>query len=80
MQSQPLADITYDSASGFLTDDFLLYAAECRRMASLSCSSQSDATKLAVTVPTWIDLASRIASYGRLRAIHPGSSSQPAYS
>jgi hypothetical protein len=49
-------------------------------MASLSCSSQSDATKLAVTVPTWIDLASRIASYGRLRAIHPGSSSQPAYS
>ena len=63
----------------FLTEDFLLYASECKRMAALARPPESHARKMAVTRPKAADLVSRIATrFGPPQRSYSGN--QPAYS
>ena len=44
----------------FLTEDFLRYAAECRRMASLARIPESKAPPMVKPFPRWADWADRL--------------------
>jgi hypothetical protein len=65
----------------FLTEDFLLYASECKRMAALARPPESNVTAMTVTFPKWTDLVSRVATrYGQPQQSYSGLGNQPAYS
>jgi hypothetical protein len=65
----------------FLTDDFLLYASECKRMAAFAHSPDSNVTTMTVAFPTWADLVARFATrYGQPLESDAGLGNQPAYS
>ena len=64
----------------FLTEEFPLYASECKRMAAIARPRQSNATKTAVTGPKWTELLDRIAArHGQPQASYPELGHQPAY-
>jgi hypothetical protein len=46
----------------FLTEDFLRYAAECRRMAHLARVPEKNAPRMVGTLPRWADWAERLRS------------------
>jgi hypothetical protein len=65
----------------FLTDEFLLYAAECKRMAAIARPPRSNAAKIGVTLPAWTDLLSHLAArHTQPQENYSRFGGEPAYS
>jgi hypothetical protein len=80
MAAERISDENMTRHPDFTTEDFLLYASECKRMAGLARPADSRATKMAKTLPKWGDLVGRAATrHSEPEQIHSGLD-QPAYS
>jgi hypothetical protein len=84
MSSQRIPDTKMTLHEEFLSEDFVLYAAECKRMASLARPSQGNAMTIAMTLPDlpkWSDLLTRVAArYGQAHGSYSGMGGRVAYS
>lgn len=64
----------------FMTDDFLRYAAECRRMASFACAHETEALPAAKSSARWTDWADRLKSlYPQPQEAYPGTVAAAAW-